>query len=321
MADALPRKVLQGPNSPSPTALSRVVRLGLGALLFLPYLIAGWLGGCPGISYRLRCWKVVLGRCLRRPGLPLRKAQALVTAPLDSVRYFEFAFARECLAPAPPAAYLDVSSPRLFPLLQLTGHGQAHAVLLNPDRADLEETRSLVAELGVGRRCRLEGRLIAESGLEHDSFDAITSISVVEHIPEDSRALAEMLRLLRPGGRLVLTVPCAARPYEEWADFNKYGLLERTADGLVFWQRFYSQACLEARVFSILGQPAREVVYGERRPGLYDRNVLAKMRSPYYPVWREPWMMAREWKLFERIDQLPGVGVVGLLFIKPQVPS
>jgi hypothetical protein len=45
------------------------------------------------------------------------------------------------------------------------------------------------------------------------------------------------------------------------------------------------------------------------------------MHNPYYPIWREPWMMAREWRLFERIDQMPGVGVVGLMFVKPRLTT
>jgi len=40
---------------------------------------------------------------------------------------------------------------------------------------------------------------------EDDSFDVVTCISVVEHVPHKHHALKEMLRVLKPGGRLVLT--------------------------------------------------------------------------------------------------------------------
>ena len=45
----------------------------------------------------------------------------------------------------------------------------------------------------------------------NDSFDCVTCIEVLEHIPANSRrpALAEMRRVLRRGGRLVLRVPHA----------------------------------------------------------------------------------------------------------------
>lgn len=39
------------------------------------------------------------------------------------------------------------------------------------------------------------------------SFDVCTSTEVFEHVPDDRRAFAEMLRVLRPGGVLVFTVP------------------------------------------------------------------------------------------------------------------
>jgi len=47
------------------------------------------------------------------------------------------------------------------------------------------------------------------------TFDLITSISVVEHIPAVEKALAEMYRCLKPGGRLLLTIDCSegGKPY------------------------------------------------------------------------------------------------------------
>ena len=47
------------------------------------------------------------------------------------------------------------------------------------------------------------------------SFDFITSVSVIEHIPAVERAVAEMFRCLKPGGRLLLTTDCSpnGKPY------------------------------------------------------------------------------------------------------------
>jgi SAM-dependent methyltransferase len=39
------------------------------------------------------------------------------------------------------------------------------------------------------------------------SFDAVIVAEVLEHIPEDERAMGEIARILRPGGRLAVTVP------------------------------------------------------------------------------------------------------------------
>lgn len=48
------------------------------------------------------------------------------------------------------------------------------------------------------------------------SFDLCTSTEVFEHVPDDKRGFAELRRVLRPGGRLVFSVPVtsAARTVE-----------------------------------------------------------------------------------------------------------
>lgn len=39
------------------------------------------------------------------------------------------------------------------------------------------------------------------------SFDSVIASEILEHIPEDSTAIAELARVLRPGGTLAVTVP------------------------------------------------------------------------------------------------------------------
>jgi exosortase/archaeosortase family protein len=46
-----------------------------------------------------------------------------------------------------------------------------------------------------------------------DSFDAIYSMGTIEHFAESEAALAEMIRVLRPGGRIVLGVPNRYDPF------------------------------------------------------------------------------------------------------------
>jgi SAM-dependent methyltransferase len=40
-----------------------------------------------------------------------------------------------------------------------------------------------------------------------DSFDKIIAAEVLEHLPEDTRAMGELARVLKPGGRIAVTVP------------------------------------------------------------------------------------------------------------------
>jgi SAM-dependent methyltransferase len=58
------------------------------------------------------------------------------------------------------------------------------------------------------------------------AFDAILCTEVLEHLPEPTRALDEFARLLKPGGRLILTAPFASAvhmaPYHYCSGFSRY---------------------------------------------------------------------------------------------------
>ncbi len=43
-----------------------------------------------------------------------------------------------------------------------------------------------------------------------DSFDVVLATDIIEHVEDDGRALAEIARVLRPGGKVLLTVPAFA---------------------------------------------------------------------------------------------------------------
>lgn len=42
---------------------------------------------------------------------------------------------------------------------------------------------------------------------QSDSFDFVFATDIIEHVDDDAQALAEILRVLRPGGRVLITVP------------------------------------------------------------------------------------------------------------------
>jgi SAM-dependent methyltransferase len=61
--------------------------------------------------------------------------------------------------------------------------------------------------------------------LRADAFDLVTCCDVLEHVSDDRRALAELLRVLKPGGLLVATVPAFQFL---WGDHDTlYGHLRR----------------------------------------------------------------------------------------------
>lgn len=49
-----------------------------------------------------------------------------------------------------------------------------------------------------------------------DSFDRIIASEVLEHVPDDLGVMAELFRVLRPGGRLAATVPAAFPEQINW---------------------------------------------------------------------------------------------------------
>jgi SAM-dependent methyltransferase len=117
------------------------------------------------------------------------------------------------------------------------------------------------------------------------AFDLILSHEVIEHVQDDRAAICEMIRILRPGGRIVLFAPNRGYPFEThgiyWKGNYHFGnklfvnyLPRALRDRLAPHVRVYSTKDLE-QLFS--GLPVRLV---ERTIifGAYD-NIIAKFGS------------------------------------------
>jgi predicted SAM-dependent methyltransferase len=287
-----------------------------GILLSPTYLLMAGIVGVPGIVFHLRC--VSLGfRLLLSGRVPLKECYSYIFFPIDSTRYFEFHEAWKRTAGVSISRYLDVSSPRMLPLLLMAVVPEATAELLNPDASDLHETERLVDALGQKARCRFTNGVLDNSNFPPASFDLITCLSVLEHIPEDTATLHAMWSLLRAGGRLILTIPCMSEYSEQFISRNPYGVLRPGDDGYTFWQRYYDRKHLESSIFSVTGAPASVAIYGEKQRGFFFRNAAMKrLLGSMYPFWREPYMMATGFRTFFSLDELPGEGVILLEFVK-----
>ncbi len=57
---------------------------------------------------------------------------------------------------------------------------------------------------------------------ENESFDCILSTAVIEHLEDPQTALAEALRVLKPGGYAIYTAPLFWHLHEEPRDFYRY---------------------------------------------------------------------------------------------------
>jgi SAM-dependent methyltransferase len=70
-------------------------------------------------------------------------------------------------------------------------------------------------------RERMGSACIREGGLEclplgDGSADIVTALDVLEHVEDDGRGMQEIWRILKPGGRMVITVPANMWLWSDW---------------------------------------------------------------------------------------------------------
>ena len=110
-------------------------------------------------------------------------------------------------------AFLLDHAPGERPLRVLdAGCGTGGMLDLFQSRSDIEAVGADLSPdaLGFSRgrgHTRLVGADLTLLPFRTASFDAVTALDVLEHVPDDARALAEICRVLRPGGILVASVP------------------------------------------------------------------------------------------------------------------
>jgi SAM-dependent methyltransferase len=93
-------------------------------------------------------------------------------------------------------------------------HG-AHVVAFDYDAAELKDVAGMFAAIADVERDTLPttsgGSCVNGDGTRlpfpDASFDRIIAAEVLEHIPDDTVAMAELARVLRPGGTIAVTVP------------------------------------------------------------------------------------------------------------------
>jgi SAM-dependent methyltransferase len=93
------------------------------------------------------------------------------------------------------------------------GRRGAEVVALDTDNAELQRVTAVAAAMAEAGELQPPATIIASAGdatampFPDDSFDIVIAAEVMEHIPADQRALAEVARVLRPGGIAAVTVP------------------------------------------------------------------------------------------------------------------
>ena len=238
----------------------------------------------------LDVWAAGVGvglRTLRKePVLGLKR----LALPVSYWRSAEFGYVWRQLTLPPGARVLDLGSPKdLAAMLAYRRGYEVVATDILPEAIESSRRYAVAQSLdGVGPG-RVRSEVQDGRALEYAdcSFDAAFSVSVLEHIPDDgdSKAMRELIRVVRPGGTIVVTVPYDRQYRETFVDGPVY---ERRplANERLFFERHYDRQTLGAR----LQQPgACDVIdltlWGEgsiRLEAFLDR--LGPLRIPLSPL-------------------------------------
>jgi SAM-dependent methyltransferase len=108
----------------------------------------------------------------------------------------------------PESRLLDVACGSGGPTLRVARRTKCRVTGIDLQLDAVRTARDLAAAAGLEKRATFEradagGRLSFPDG----SFDAITCVDAINHLPDRVATLREWTRLLRPGGRLVFTDP------------------------------------------------------------------------------------------------------------------
>jgi len=187
-------------------------------------------GDLAGSGYGLTCGSC--GASYRRiEGVPLLLPESLSPQQLSQTEYFDSEFARYDERYAPENWRLSFSR-RIIRALRLderrgpyldVGVGGSGATVIEVARLGVDATGCDLSVSGVVHAARLasaerlDGRAqfvacAAESlPFANAAFGAASAVAVLEHLDEDAAAVGELARVVRPGGRVWITVPLAYR--------------------------------------------------------------------------------------------------------------
>ncbi len=104
----------------------------------------------------------------------------------------------------------------------------ADVIAFDQSAADMAEVATMFAameledQVPAGAKARTEVGDALNLPYADDSFDVVLISEVLEHVPEDTRAIAELTRVLKPGGVAAVTVPRSFPEKICWALSDAY---------------------------------------------------------------------------------------------------
>jgi ubiquinone/menaquinone biosynthesis C-methylase UbiE len=231
----------------------------------------------------------------------------------DLDKFYDRAFQKivEAIEPASMATILDAGCGYCYHAVRLADAG-LQVTGVDFSSSALAQARPYLDQRGLSGRVDLRQADLLQLPFENDAFDFVNCWGVLMHIPELERALTELARVVKPGGKVIImennvdsfdvvvgeriirsVKHLIGRPLndrtrvdrgiEEWNQEDKGGLMVRKLD--INWlERFYADQGLQL-VDRFAGQftelytnvptkPLKRVVYA------FNRMWLERIRKP-----------------------------------------
>jgi hypothetical protein len=260
----------------------------------------------PGLTFHRYWVRLAMTSFMSRRSELRRAIARAMDQTISPISFLEFDFAWKAVnSHEPIRAYLDCSSPWLFPAMLLARRLCHSAAVLNSNARELEVIERLARESRHGRvKPVLKG--FNEVYLVGESFDLVTSLSWVARTADDVGTVKLLWNALKPGGMLLLSLPCGSR--RTGHSLGSYALANEA--------RTYDESMLEDRVFASIGQPRRAVVYGESQAPIGRATHPGTNGGVSVNRYID---MGRRWRIYPAVSSLPGEGIIAMKFVKPEV--
>lgn len=142
------------------------------------------------------------------PGIPAKPEDFIVSRRLNILRSHAGFIDHELNC-------LDAGCGNGASLIRLSGDFRmCHGVDTNPQYID--EFRSAVQSHSINN-CTMATDDLCQSAISSESFDRIISFEVIEHLPDELAGVRTLFRVLRPSGKIAVSVP------NKWWIFETHG--------------------------------------------------------------------------------------------------
>jgi SAM-dependent methyltransferase len=177
------------------------------------------------------------------------------------------------------------------------------------DAVEMDDAARAVASDRLGRPA-LMATLPALEGVESGAYDLVALLDVLEHVDEDRASLASIARRLKPGGKILLTVP--AHPWM-WSAHDVVNHHKRRYTKRGF-RAVIEEAGLEVELLTYFNSLLFPLAAAARLAGRVTGKEDSDDRLPPAPLNTAfEWLFGLERYAVGRVPMPPGVSLVAVV--------